>query len=159
MIRRPPRSTLFPYTTLFRSVQIGLERIHRRLPLRGLLQRPPELLFGRVPLGESLLELRHALLDEAQVTGATLEIVQGRRERGRAVGGAGERPVELARSLFQLLCDARRLCPPLRCPLQMLGRGIERGLAQLQFLPQCPRLLGEAFEVLGTPLELRNRGV
>src|SRR3712207_9489941 len=24
MIRRPPRSTLFPYTTLFRSVQIGL---------------------------------------------------------------------------------------------------------------------------------------
>src|SRR2546426_6929263 len=26
MIRRPPRSTLFPYTTLFRSV---LERVHR----------------------------------------------------------------------------------------------------------------------------------
>src|SRR5258708_18466384 len=24
MIRRPPRSTLFPYTTLFRSVEIGL---------------------------------------------------------------------------------------------------------------------------------------
>src|SRR2546425_6962285 len=38
MIRRPPRSTLFPYTTLFRSVQhYGL---HRNLPLfralRGL---------------------------------------------------------------------------------------------------------------------------
>src|SRR2546430_6736365 len=25
MIRRPPRSTLFPYTTLFRSVQVGPE--------------------------------------------------------------------------------------------------------------------------------------
>src|SRR3712207_7353727 len=25
MIRRPPRSTLFPYTTLFRSLQQGLE--------------------------------------------------------------------------------------------------------------------------------------
>src|SRR3712207_2182564 len=25
MIRRPPRSTLFPYTTLFRSTQVGLE--------------------------------------------------------------------------------------------------------------------------------------
>src|SRR2546429_6684969 len=25
MIRRPPRSTLFPYTTLFRSTQIGCE--------------------------------------------------------------------------------------------------------------------------------------
>src|SRR2546426_9068257 len=26
MIRRPPRSTLFPYTTLFRSVQFGVNR-------------------------------------------------------------------------------------------------------------------------------------
>src|SRR2546422_3628271 len=30
MIRRPPRSTLFPYTTLFRSIQRhGVERISR----------------------------------------------------------------------------------------------------------------------------------
>src|SRR3712207_9195044 len=28
MIRRPPRSTLFPYTTLFRSVIKGLEKKH-----------------------------------------------------------------------------------------------------------------------------------
>src|SRR5256885_8676630 len=27
MIRRPPRSTLFPYTTLFRSVFLGLARL------------------------------------------------------------------------------------------------------------------------------------
>src|SRR3712207_9011604 len=27
MIRRPPRSTLFPYTTLFRSGQLGAERL------------------------------------------------------------------------------------------------------------------------------------
>src|SRR3712207_9503712 len=27
MIRRPPRSTLFPYTTLFRSVSDGLDHI------------------------------------------------------------------------------------------------------------------------------------
>src|SRR3712207_8407106 len=26
MIRRPPRSTLFPYTTLFRSLQTGVEQ-------------------------------------------------------------------------------------------------------------------------------------
>src|SRR5256885_16696527 len=43
MIRRPPRSTLFPYTTLFRSVQI--ERFNepklqrQRLLLIGRLQR------------------------------------------------------------------------------------------------------------------------
>src|SRR5256885_7315052 len=29
MIRRPPRSTLFPYTTLFRSVHAGQPRRHR----------------------------------------------------------------------------------------------------------------------------------
>src|SRR3712207_8385878 len=27
MIRRPPRSTLFPYTTLFRSVHCGISRL------------------------------------------------------------------------------------------------------------------------------------
>src|SRR5256885_12838310 len=33
MIRRPPRSTLFPYTTLFRSVPIPRPaRLHRRSP-------------------------------------------------------------------------------------------------------------------------------
>src|SRR5256885_12352489 len=30
MIRRPPRSTLFPYTTLFRSVASARERLARR---------------------------------------------------------------------------------------------------------------------------------
>src|SRR2546425_8356905 len=34
MIRRPPRSTLFPYTTLFRSVgaQMYYDRTHRDIP-------------------------------------------------------------------------------------------------------------------------------
>src|SRR6266511_6399322 len=32
MIRRPPRSTLFPYTTLFRSPRPGLRPLHRRRP-------------------------------------------------------------------------------------------------------------------------------
>src|SRR2546430_12302042 len=30
MIRRPPRSTLFPYTTLFRSAQEGREHVRLR---------------------------------------------------------------------------------------------------------------------------------
>src|SRR2546422_6459067 len=37
MIRRPPRSTLFPYTTLFRSVH-PRQRPHR-LPFRGVGER------------------------------------------------------------------------------------------------------------------------
>src|SRR3712207_7201327 len=37
MIRRPPRSTLFPYTTLFRSVDwTTLERMALRLTERGV---------------------------------------------------------------------------------------------------------------------------
>src|SRR5256885_12894818 len=39
MIRRPPRSTLFPYTTLFRSVAVDLAG--DRLGL-GLLDRPDD---------------------------------------------------------------------------------------------------------------------
>src|SRR2546425_9068453 len=37
MIRRPPRSTLFPYTTLFRSQ--GRRRVTRCLPAMGILRR------------------------------------------------------------------------------------------------------------------------
>src|SRR2546427_3030791 len=32
MIRRPPRSTLFPYTTLFRSVHVRLEKLQDLRP-------------------------------------------------------------------------------------------------------------------------------
>src|SRR2546430_11582074 len=35
MIRRPPRSTLFPYTTLFRSIEPLLVFLRGRRPLRG----------------------------------------------------------------------------------------------------------------------------
>src|SRR2546425_4779253 len=53
MIRRPPRSTLFPYTTLFRSSRDGLHgrryhRSHRHLPYwvgcRLGLKRPQNLI-------------------------------------------------------------------------------------------------------------------
>src|SRR3989454_8285994 len=49
MIRRPPRSTLFPYTTLFRSL-LDRRRVHRRR-----VDRIPRAVAGRdlggVPLG------------------------------------------------------------------------------------------------------------
>src|SRR5437870_9739564 len=49
MIRRPPRSTLFPYTTLFRSLEPLLElhdllRDRRHLTARGQAQRLQRLL-------------------------------------------------------------------------------------------------------------------
>src|SRR3712207_7423703 len=42
MIRRPPRSTLFPYTTLFRSGACGLVQVlPRRLGIVGVVPLPP----------------------------------------------------------------------------------------------------------------------
>src|SRR2546421_8671962 len=35
MIRRPPRSTLFPYTTLFRSFKISESRMHNNIQRYG----------------------------------------------------------------------------------------------------------------------------
>src|SRR2546422_2093310 len=35
MIRRPPRSTLFPYTTLFRSVELLSAELRKHSALRG----------------------------------------------------------------------------------------------------------------------------
>src|SRR5436853_4395429 len=47
MIRRPPRSTLFPYTTLFRS-QIIARFIGDQQPIRGARERK-RFLFDLVP--------------------------------------------------------------------------------------------------------------
>src|SRR5256885_12541663 len=48
MIRRPPRSTLFPYTTLFRSRVARLVRGREHLDVEPLEQRPrPELRRGK----------------------------------------------------------------------------------------------------------------
>src|SRR5258708_23894544 len=52
MIRRPPRSTLFPYTTLFRSSSAQLTLPHPRTHLRRFVLEPlceivPELILPR----------------------------------------------------------------------------------------------------------------
>src|SRR5438309_8566805 len=38
MIRRPPRSTLFPYTTLFRSAELERKRYRGLISLAGMLK-------------------------------------------------------------------------------------------------------------------------
>src|SRR3712207_7130647 len=51
MIRRPPRSTLFPYTTLFRSATVLRQRAERVLRVHGGQQRvqcQPQLRGGGV---------------------------------------------------------------------------------------------------------------
>src|SRR5256885_6224630 len=46
MIRRPPRSTLFPYTTLFRSIQRGIDGHRARVA-----QQPGAAVAGRTHHG------------------------------------------------------------------------------------------------------------
>src|SRR2546425_6251789 len=55
MIRRPPRSTLFPYTTLFRSVQ----RDRRPPPARGRARSPLPRLQGQLARPARGAQVRH----------------------------------------------------------------------------------------------------
>src|SRR3712207_7320456 len=48
MIRRPPRSTLFPYTTLFRSELVSA--LAREFKLKKALEKLPEVAYDRVLL-------------------------------------------------------------------------------------------------------------
>src|SRR3712207_9141211 len=59
MIRRPPRSTLFPYTTLFRSARVEplLRRIRNSMAGAGLV---PESAKGECNLGQHEIAFRYA---------------------------------------------------------------------------------------------------
>src|SRR5687768_17681878 len=61
MLRRPPRSTLFPYTTLFRSTsQASGFRLHRRS-----LDCVPHVCFGRDKRPPGAAALQQMLLDRS----------------------------------------------------------------------------------------------
>src|SRR3712207_7405347 len=65
MIRRPPRSTLFPYTTLFRSVELGEEHpLVRRVDAVGRQPGPEEHQRRAELLDEVGLGTAAALLEE-----------------------------------------------------------------------------------------------
>src|SRR3712207_6869069 len=59
MIRRPPRSTLFPYTTLFRSLDVAEVLRHRQAGQRDAHARPGRLVH--------LAEDEHRLVDDARL--------------------------------------------------------------------------------------------
>src|SRR2546426_9407821 len=61
MIRRPPRSTLFPYTTLFRSQVNGAHRVAVRDRVRA-----PERFFRHHARGQRPLPLRVGAHDRSE---------------------------------------------------------------------------------------------
>src|SRR3712207_7636859 len=87
MIRRPPRSTLFPYTTLFRSV--GELEDHRRAALERRVERQP---VERAQLLELAVEDRPAPLHEPPAARPRDLVRRGapREPRGQRGGGRSE---------------------------------------------------------------------
>src|SRR3989449_10092298 len=132
MIRRPPRSTLFPYTTLFRSPQ------HQRLGRRGgiavlepetgeLGERTVVQLERRAGAGE-VLNRRVALpghrvvqLQVPLAERATHRVLAGEPDRGTLAEQRGERERLRVRPIDAALGERRP--PPLELPLEL---GIHR---------------------------------
>src|SRR2546426_3233049 len=105
MIRRPPRSTLFPYTTLFRSdrVQVAARRLVRRELLAQQLAPSDD-------YGQEVVELvgeaarqhferldatgpRHLFLDQRSMPDLRPQVLIALRELGRLLGHEGGEPV------------------------------------------------------------------
>src|SRR3712207_7968741 len=81
MIRRPPRSTLFPYTTLFRSVEalVGLG-VHARDEERGDGRHAAE-----------VAAVLHVALEPADVGLGDLAVALEREDQRDVDGDAGDR--------------------------------------------------------------------
>src|SRR6266498_2903968 len=154
MIRRPPRSTLFPYTTLFRSLRM------RANPGKGLLGEPwwarDELFPGRrrAPEGRVVDEpvhgLRHVGLedeDRLAIGDEHLMALETRRLRieGRPLFEDGRRSVMC--SLLQWQDDdnaaQRLLLSEVKCG-QILGK--LRDDAGLGHAGNADRTAGSSFE-------------
>src|SRR3712207_4041626 len=94
MIRRPPRSTLFPYTTLFRSQR----EARRRALARGVLRA--------LPPGAEIPQQDLLLLDATPDAGGTTPrprpvrlYALRRRDRGRSGSDTARRAARLPRSV------------------------------------------------------------
>src|SRR5256884_2068873 len=146
MIRRPPRSTLFPYTTLFRSVgtapqlcQHGLDPLQRRdleqpLDRRGVELGLAEASFGLIPV------LSFYLVQDVKgdADALAVELWMRLQERGQhAAIGEPQSDVLRAEPESPRDVDRRR---------DELGVGRRPGLAddvhvELEVLPQASPLL------------------
>src|SRR3989449_2008387 len=105
MIRRPPRSTLFPYTTLFRSLDPqNVVRIHGTLG--ETVARPHAVAFvhAQVLPGGHLVQLRLALLRmHPDLALAALDLAEPHHTVYFGNRGGGLRPARL-----EQLGDARQ---------------------------------------------------
>src|SRR5256885_17181769 len=72
MIRRPPRSTLFPYTTLFRSQSVGQAIEHFLFPV-GEIRRQERQDFSRADAGKNRVARIALLAGGLVIVGRVIE--------------------------------------------------------------------------------------
>src|SRR3989449_5053297 len=94
MIRRPPRSTLFPYTTLFRSPMSGVDPIGRR-DVRDIILRLKD-------EGKTIFFSTHILPDVEMICDRVGILVKGQL---RAVGAVHELVGTAAVTLVEILVE------------------------------------------------------
>src|SRR3989454_9106745 len=123
MIRRPPRSTLFPYTTLFRSAVAEITRTVEVLCIdaRDVLR----VLFRRlVALEERIEDAVDVLGDRALLrTGRLRLLFEERLEPAQDLLGGGGDVLELTRRELAVVAD-RRVADELADLLRVLGRDL-----------------------------------
>src|SRR5258706_15437340 len=121
MIRRPPRSTLFPYTTLFRSLYLGQVAEERK--------NLPEALrwYGEVGEGEQYVQ---AQIRYAQVLARQGKLDEARTRLQQAAAKNSQQRVQLVLAEAQLLRDANQP----KTAFDLVGQALER-------LPNDPELL------------------
>src|SRR2546425_951003 len=114
MIRRPPRSTLFPYTTLFRSVLAVWRRL-RDLPGWDLIDLPYayeggtlEQLLQAARGDEYRSEEHTSELQSLAYLVCRLLLEKKNRHEGQQLGGGREQRIEQRELTMCLLAGAKR---------------------------------------------------
>src|SRR3712207_6853711 len=142
MIRRPPRSTLFPYTTLFRSPVDELDEA-RQIPLGRVVDEPE----GRPEVAQE------------QPLADAIEDVRSRREGGVRGGvgedllGSGEHTSELQSRQYLvcrlLLVKKKTMIYPC-CPTQLLA-AVHAVVLRSRRRPHLPLLQRSSSESSASP--------
>src|SRR5688500_8095318 len=134
MIRRPPRSTLFPYTTLFRSLQderVGGQDVHDAAATEIRAQQIAELECRLAEEGVAALAFEHqqrALnradrlsADEAVPSGNVLSILTGEGEHGAKIVEIEQQQALIVGEAEHDLEDARLRLVELQHPSEQRG--------------------------------------
>src|SRR2546429_7041027 len=126
MIRRPPRSTLFPYTTLFRSKGCEDGNLFPSLPERGdkNLDDVESAQFLPEVVRASRLRAIHGGCDDARIDPEDLAAAGAReRPRPKHVHEPGNRGVRQGPDLVQVDCALVRELEASEPPPGRYGRG------------------------------------